>query len=202
MSNQLQRLVDDFWEATLLKIIPLNIKPNHFTFLRLALTPVILYFLATQHFYIALMLFVLASLSDSIDGSLARKRHQISEFGITLDPLADKLLIILSALFLFYYYPYFKILLITVIIDILILAESVIIVVYNHSLKTPPSNWTGKGKMTFQVLALFSIFVFVTSQSIIWLQVSLMFLYLVILTGLMSLVNYGYKSYKIIKLKK
>lgn len=202
MSNQIQRLVDDFWEATLLKLVPKNIKPNHFTFLRFLLIPVVLYFLATEHFFTALLFFVVASLSDSIDGSLARKRKQISDYGIMLDPLADKLLIILSALFLFFYYPYFKVLMVVIIIDILILSESIILIIFNRTFKTPSSDWTGKSKMVFQVLGLLAIFIYVTSQSLLWLQISLMVLYLVIFTGLMSLISYGYQSYKLLPHKK
>lgn len=202
MSNQFQQLVDKFWDKTFFKIIPKNITPNYFTFLRFILIPVVLIFLATEHFFLALFFFLLASLADSIDGSLARKRKQISEYGIMLDPLADKLLIILSALFLLFYYPYFKVLMIVVIIDILILMENVALVIINHSIKTPPSDWMGKSKMVFQVIGLLSVLFYIALHSLIWLQISLMFFYLVIFTGLLSLFSYGCKSFKIIKTKK
>ncbi|MEK7072502.1 MAG: CDP-alcohol phosphatidyltransferase family protein [Patescibacteria group bacterium] len=199
MSNQFQQLVDEFWNRTLFKFVPKSITPNYFTFLRFALIPVVLVFLSTEHFFLALFFFFLAALADSIDGSLARKRKQISEYGIMLDPLADKLLIILSALFLLFYYPYFKVLMIVVIIDILILVESVALVVINHSIKTPSADWTGKSKMVFQVVGLLSVFFYIASHSLIWLQLSLMFFYLVIFTGLLSFFSYGYNSWKMIK---
>lgn len=199
MSNQFQRLIDEFWARTLLKFIPKNITPNHFTYLRFLLIPVVLWFLATEHFFLALFFFCLASLSDSIDGSLARKRKQISVYGIMLDPMADKLLIILSALFLLFYYPYFKIIIVAVVIDIFILMESVALIMINHNIKTPPADWTGKSKMVFQVIGLLAVFCYVVSHSLIWLQISLMFFYLVIFTGLMSLISYGFKAWKMIK---
>ena len=50
--------------------------------------------------FAALGLFILASVTDAIDGHIARKYHQISDFGKFLDPLADKLLVI-SAMCIF-----------------------------------------------------------------------------------------------------
>lgn len=69
--------------------------PNKLTVLRIVLTPVFMCSLLLQfphHFLVALLLFVFASVTDFIDGKLARKYNQVTNFGKFLDPLADKML--------------------------------------------------------------------------------------------------------------
>ncbi|MBN2281270.1 MAG: CDP-diacylglycerol--glycerol-3-phosphate 3-phosphatidyltransferase [Candidatus Marinimicrobia bacterium] len=74
---------------------------NFFSFLRILLTPLFIYLLFTQKPYfeiLALIVFIVASVTDAYDGYFARKYNTISSFGIFLDPLADKIL--MSAAFL------------------------------------------------------------------------------------------------------
>ena len=71
--------------------------PNKLTVLRMALIPFFVMFLladlGTAGKYIALAVFIIASLTDTLDGYLARKNHQVTNFGKFMDPLADKLLV-------------------------------------------------------------------------------------------------------------
>ena len=70
------------------------------TLVRVALIPlymVLMYLsggVANGYMYGALALFIIASVTDFLDGYIARKYHQVSDFGKFLDPLADKLLTI------------------------------------------------------------------------------------------------------------
>ena len=67
------------------------------TVVRVLLIPVVLvlmYLDFTGHMYWALGVFILASLSDFVDGYIARHYNQVSNFGKFMDPLADKLLVI------------------------------------------------------------------------------------------------------------
>ena len=72
------------------------------TLVRVALVPLYMVFMylsggaANGYMYGALALFIIASLTDFVDGYVARKYNQVSDFGKFLDPLADKLLVIAS----------------------------------------------------------------------------------------------------------
>jgi len=66
--------------------------PNFLTLFRLLLIPAMLYYLFTDNLKIALIIYILASATDVIDGYIARKFDMITDIGKILDPLADKLL--------------------------------------------------------------------------------------------------------------
>ncbi len=72
--------------------------PNQLTLLRMIFLPFIVINLVKHDFKWALALFVLAGLSDGLDGLLARRLHQQTILGQYLDPIADKLL--MSTMFL------------------------------------------------------------------------------------------------------
>ena len=72
--------------------------PNQLTLLRMIFLPFIVINVVKHDFKWALILFVLAGLSDGLDGLLARKLHQQTVLGQYLDPIADKLL--MSTMFL------------------------------------------------------------------------------------------------------
>jgi len=81
-------------------LLPVNL-PNSITLIRICMIPVLIWVLSTNRFsstngekeLLASALFIAASITDGIDGYIARKRGQITTMGMLLDPLADKLLI-------------------------------------------------------------------------------------------------------------
>lgn len=70
--------------------------PNKLTMLRILLIPVfmvVLYWGFTGATYVALAIFIIASLTDLLDGKIARKYNLVTDFGKFADPLADKILV-------------------------------------------------------------------------------------------------------------
>ena len=72
--------------------------PNKLTVLRVILIPFFVFFMLAPYFegygnYIAVGIFIIASITDFLDGYIARKNNLVTNFGKFMDPLADKLLV-------------------------------------------------------------------------------------------------------------
>lgn len=68
--------------------------PNKLTLLRVIMIPVFMaFYMYTDWGFVTTVIFVLAFLTDMLDGYLARKNNQVSNFGKIMDPLADKVLV-------------------------------------------------------------------------------------------------------------
>lgn len=87
--------------------------PNSITMSRIVMIPLLLWIL-TSHFpwhahgaqeLTASVLFVMASITDGLDGYLARKREQITTIGVLLDPIADKIMVAAALIALVAYNP-------------------------------------------------------------------------------------------------
>ena len=135
--------------------------PNALTVFRIALAPVFIYVYFSKfenHHFIALSVFLLASLTDVLDGCLARKYNVVSKLGIALDPLADKIMLI-SVLGSFYsdnLIPGVIFLLMLFIESTLIAAGA--LVYFKEDLSVMPSNRLGKGAtfaFTFAIVIVF-----------------------------------------------
>jgi cardiolipin synthase len=74
--------------------------PNLLTILRIALTPLLVWFLLRGQLAHSLVVFLIAGVTDGLDGLIARLFQQKSEVGAYLDPLADKLLLVTCFLLL------------------------------------------------------------------------------------------------------
>lgn len=91
---------DRLFDRIFLIFIPQCVRPNHLTVLRFIITPLVLFLLWRGDYSWGLIFFLIAALTDALDGAMARLRQQITVWGITYDPVADKILIAGAALVL------------------------------------------------------------------------------------------------------
>ena len=131
--------------------------PNQITLLRLGFLPFFLILISYERYRWALLVLVVAGLSDGIDGLLARSLNQRSSLGAYLDPIADKLL--LSSSFIILAFKKQIAWWLTIIVfsrDILILVVAVAILLISGYRPFPPSIY---GKMTtaFQIILVFTV---------------------------------------------
>lgn len=131
--------------------------PNQITFLRLGFLPVFLILIAYDAYRWALLVLVVAALSDGIDGLLARKLNQKSSIGAYLDPIADKLL--LSSSFVILAFKHQVAWWLTIIVlsrDVLLMTVAAVIILISGYRPFPPSV-LGKLTTTFQILLVFTL---------------------------------------------
>jgi cardiolipin synthase len=130
---------------------------NLITLVRIVLTPVFILCLIQGYYRPALLIFLLAGLSDLADGLIARRFGQKTPLGAFLDPLADKLLVCSSFITLAIYRLVPAWLTVVVFSRDLILALGVLVFkLADYPLTIKPS-WTGKWTTTFQLLSVFLV---------------------------------------------
>jgi len=86
-----------FWLDRLGRVFKAGIAlsiPNLITLGRILLVPIVVWAIASGTMWIAFVLFLVAGVSDAVDGFLAKRFHMTTELGAYLDPLADKALIV------------------------------------------------------------------------------------------------------------
>ena len=130
-------------------------KPNQITIIRIFLTPVFILFLLIDmpyNNYIAALIFLLLSLSDTLDGYIARKTGQSTKLGEILDPIADKLLISAALIFLIGRIPLWM-------AAVIIAREWVVTMLRLIVLpkRVVPADRFGKSKMIIQTIAIMAV---------------------------------------------
>lgn len=150
--------------------------PNKLTIARIIATPV---FMATvlinfpYHYAVSLLLFIAASLTDLIDGKMARKYNLVTNFGKFLDPLADKMLT--TAAYLGFMYMFrnktLPMIVVTVVTFIVLFREfavsSVRLVVVSSGGKVIAANIWGKAKTVSQMIGIIAALAFYSFIEII-----------------------------------
>ena len=172
--------------------------PNKLTVLRVIMVPFIVFFMLTDvggaaNKWIALALFVIASLTDMLDGKIARKYNLVTNFGKFMDPLADKLLVCSAMICLI---PSGK--LNTAIVIVIIAREFIIsgfrLVASDSGIVIAASYW-GKFKTVFQmamIIVLIADFggVFdIIGEILVWIALAL---------TVISLIDYIWKNRQVL----
>jgi len=84
---------DRLLAKTVLRLFPRAVAPNQVTMARFVLTPLVVWLLWIGNYAWGVPIFILTAFTDTIDGSMARSRNQITKWGIVFDPIADKFLV-------------------------------------------------------------------------------------------------------------
>ena len=124
---------------------------NRLTILRILITPAVVILMLYNHMGAAIALFLVAGVTDGLDGFVARRRGQRTALGMVLDPLADKLLLMSSVVTLTVLKElprWFTIILVSR--DLILIGGSLIIYMFAGKRSFPPS-WLGKWTTAFQI---------------------------------------------------
>lgn len=174
--------------------------PNKITMIRIVLIPFFVFFMLTDYVaysnYIAAGIFIVASLTDTLDGYLARKYNLVSNFGKFVDPLADKLLVC-SALVCFVAIPENPMPAWGVIV---IISRDFIIsgfrLVASDAGVVIAASWWGKIKTVVQMLM--SILLIFDFDGTVIDTTEYVFIYAAIILTIISLVDYLWKNWKVL----
>lgn len=179
--------------------------PNKLTIFRVILIPFFVFFLLAPFFegygnYIALAIFSIASLTDLLDGKIARKHNLVTNFGKFMDPLADKLLVCSALICLI------ELKLVPSWIVIIIIAREFIIsgfrlVASDNGVVIAASYW-GKFKTVSQMfMVIVMVFNYSLNNTVLyWTGIVLMYIALVL--TVVSLVDYIAKNKNVLKEQK
>lgn len=185
--NKVQRH-DYVLKYTVLPFIPKFVKPNHVTVLRMLLTPVVLYLLVMDNYTWGVPLFFFAAFTDAVDGTLARVRKQITEWGSIYDPVADKLLISSVVILIVAAHINVWLALIIVVLDILHLVGGFIRKHEGHKVQ---ANLWGKIKMSLQVAGVMALLIALWSGMDLFIPFSAGAFYLAVGFAVISLYTHG-----------
>ena len=173
---------------------------------RVILIPFFVFFLLCPTFegygnYIAVAIFVIASLTDLLDGKIARKYDLVTNFGKFMDPLADKLLVCSAMICLIDCQK-----LASWIVIVIIAREFIIsgfrLVASDNGVVIAASYW-GKFKTTFQMLMVIVLMLDITLEQYAWIHIlGIVLTYVALALTVISLVDYIAKNIDVLKEQK
>lgn len=173
--------------------------PNKITIFRVSMIPLFLVLLLVPNIpfgnYLALAVFIIACLSDALDGHIARKYNLVTNFGKFMDPLADKLLVC-SALICFVELGTVPAWIVIVIIAREFIISGFRLVASDNGLVIAASYW-GKFKTTAQMIM--CILFIANFNNPFFNVLEQIFLYLALILTVISLIDYLVKNSHVLK---
>ena len=172
--------------------------PNKLTVLRVILIPFFVVSMmiengANQTFrYVAAAIFIIASLTDMLDGKIARKYNLVTNFGKFMDPLADKLLVC-SALICLIQLGQLPAWMVIIIVSREFIISGFRLVAAEQGIVIAASYW-GKFKTTFQMIAVVLMILNFEALS----AVTLICTWAALILTIISLVDYIEKNHKVL----
>ena len=177
--------------------------PNKLTIMRVILIPFFVFFLLSPYFpeygnYIAVAIFIVASLTDMLDGKIARKYNLVTNFGKFMDPLADKLLVC-SAMICLIELDRLAAWIVIVIIAREFIISGFRLVASDNGVVIAASYW-GKFKTTFQMLM---VIVLILDIQMPFFQIlGTVLTYVALILTVVSLIDYIAKNKDVLKDRK
>lgn len=174
--------------------------PNKLTIMRVILIPFFVFFLLSPYFpaygnYIAVSIFIVASLTDMLDGKIARKYNLVTNFGKFMDPLADKLLVC-SAMICLIELDRLAAWIVIVIIAREFIISGFRLVASDNGVVIAASYW-GKFKTTFQMLM---VIVLILDIQMPFFQIlGTVLTYVALILTVVSLIDYIVKNKDVLK---
>jgi len=170
--------------------------PNVLTIIRMALIPVFVLFFARARYKIALLVFLIASATDWLDGYLARKNHQITDFGKLMDPLADKLMVCTALICqgVRGVFPWLAIVIVMIKELVMVFGATYML---NHDIVVY-ANMSGKAAQVSFIAAL--VLSFWHEEFSAWMvPLDRLFLVLAVILAILALADYSTKAYRKIR---
>jgi len=186
-SLEITRL-DKILKVTLLRLVPRRVRPNQLTALRLLMIPVVAALLVYGKYQTGLPLFLLAALTDLADGAMARTRNQVTDWGTLYDPIADKLLIGITAAIMMFTFLHWSIPLAIIGVELCLIGGT-IFESRRLTVNIRPNIW-GKWKGFFQFLGLTLLIAYALYSTPVFLKAAWYILLTAIGFGVVSLVAY------------
>ena len=174
--------------------------PNKLTLFRVILLPFFVFFLLTPYFegygnYIAVAIFIVASITDFLDGKIARKYNLVTNFGKFMDPLADKLLVC-SALICLIQLESIPAWVVIIIIAREFIISGFRLIASDNGVVIAASYW-GKFKTAFQMLTVIVLILNIPNKVFIILGTVLIYVSLAL--TVISLIDYIAKNKDVLK---